>query len=52
MFSLLCGEHMGWAQRQFVYADRHPAAVDCDMPGTGWLIATPSRCVMAPTSTT
>ncbi|MEU9199436.1 hypothetical protein [Streptomyces sp. NPDC048332] len=51
-FSLLCGKHMDWAQQRFVYADRHPATVDCDMPGTGWLIATPSRCVMAPTTTT
>ncbi|MFD3654360.1 hypothetical protein [Streptomyces sp. NPDC058620] len=37
-------------QQQFMYADRHAAAVNCDMPATGWLTATPSRCVLAPTS--
>lgn len=51
-FSLMCDEHMGWVQQQFVYADRHPAVLDCDMPGTGWLPVARSRCVMAPTTTT
>ncbi|MFD9070555.1 hypothetical protein, partial [Streptomyces lasiicapitis] len=46
-FSLLCGPHMAMAERDLVYADRHPSAVACDMPGTGWLHATPSRCVPA-----
>ena len=43
--SLLCGEHMLAAQRDLAYADRHPAEVACDMPGTGWLLETPSRCI-------
>ena len=34
-FSLVCDQHMTEAQRNFVYVDRHPAAVVCDMPGTG-----------------
>ncbi|MFJ9128904.1 hypothetical protein ACIRJS_32865 [Streptomyces sp. NPDC102340] len=49
-FSLLCEEHMGWAQHEFVYIDRHPAEINCDMPGTGWLLADPSRCVPASTN--
>lgn len=48
-FSLVCDEHMTAAQRNFVYVDRHPAAIACDMPGTGWLLAPPSRCVIATT---
>ncbi|MER5892371.1 hypothetical protein [Streptomyces sp. NPDC001876] len=51
-FSLVCDRHLAWVQQQFVYADRHPAVLDCDMPGTGWLTVAPSRCVMAPTTTT
>jgi hypothetical protein len=47
-FSLLCDEHMAAARVQFAYVDRHPAAVICDMPGAGWLVSTPSRCVIAP----
>lgn len=47
-FSLLCGPHMRMAERDLLYADRHRAAVACDMPGTGWTHTTPSRCV--PTS--
>jgi hypothetical protein len=48
-FSLVCDAHMTQAQAQFVYAARHPAEMACDMPGTGWLIADPSRCVIATT---
>lgn len=47
-FSLLCEPHMDAAQRDLVYADRHPAAIACDMPGTGWQLGNPSRCVIAP----
>jgi len=50
-FSLVCDEHMTQAQRTFVYADRHPADVACDMPGTGWEIGDPSRCVLPPEET-
>lgn len=49
-FSLLCDPHMAAAQRDLAYADRHPAALACDTPGTGWLPGNPSRCVIAPTS--
>jgi hypothetical protein len=49
-FSLLCGQHLADVQRHFVYVDRHPAETACDMPGTGWLVAEPSRCVLAPTA--
>ncbi|MEV8124811.1 hypothetical protein AB0P07_11960 [Streptomyces sp. NPDC085944] len=48
-FSLVCDEHMAVIQRDMVYADRHPAELACDMPGTGWLTTDPSRCVMATT---
>ncbi|MFI1677022.1 hypothetical protein [Streptomyces sp. NPDC020607] len=48
-FSLLCAPHMTTVQADFVYVDRHPAAVVCDMPGTGWLLADPSQCVLATT---
>ncbi|MFF6940432.1 hypothetical protein [Streptomyces lavendulae] len=48
-FTLLCDEHLAVINAQSVYADRHPAEVVCDMPGFGWLIATPSRCVIATT---
>lgn len=44
-FSLFCDTHMAMAQHGLVYADRHPADIACDMPGTGWLLATPSKCV-------
>lgn len=44
-FSLLCDRHMAQAQQELVYADRHRAEIDCDMPGTGWLLTEPSRCV-------
>lgn len=47
-FSLVCDEHMTAAQAQFVYIDRHPAAVACNMPGTGWALAEPSYCVIPP----
>jgi hypothetical protein len=40
---------MATVRRGLVYVDRHPAAVACDMPGTGWLVAVPSRCVLATT---
>lgn len=43
--SLLCDEHMRAAQRDLAYADHHPAEVTCDMPGTGWLLESPSRCL-------
>lgn len=49
-FSLLCDPHMADVQQRYVYADRHPAETACDMPGTGWLAAEPSRCVLAPTA--
>ncbi|MFE0651371.1 hypothetical protein ACFVZH_22560 [Streptomyces sp. NPDC059534] len=48
-FSLVCEPHMADVQQDFVYVDRHPAAAACDLPGTGWLVGVPSRCVMAPT---
>lgn len=47
-FSLVCDQHMAQAQRTFVYADRHPADVVCDMPGTGWAQGDPSLCVIPP----
>lgn len=47
--SLLCDEHMAHAQQNLVYVDRHPAAVICDIPGTGWLTGTSSRCVLTTT---
>lgn len=47
-FSLVCELHMSWVQQQFVYIGRHPAAIACDMPGTGWQIADPSFCVIPP----
>jgi len=51
-FSLLCDQHMAQAQRELAYADRHPADHNCDMPGTGWLLAQPSRCVPVDTTET
>ncbi|WP_329047081.1 hypothetical protein [Streptomyces sp. NBC_01422] len=48
--SLLCDEHMAQTRQGLVYTDRHPAAVICDMPGTGWLMSTPSRCVLTTTT--
>jgi hypothetical protein len=48
-FSLFCNEHLAVINQQSVYADRHPAEVICDMPGFGWLLATPSRCVIVTT---
>lgn len=50
-FSLVCDAHMAWAQRTFAYADRHPAAVACDMPGTGWAQRKPSFCTIPPEET-
>ncbi|PJT47815.1 hypothetical protein CWI85_25960 [Streptomyces albidoflavus] len=44
-FSLVCDEHMDEVQEKYVYADRHPAEIACDMPSTGWSLAAPSRCV-------
>lgn len=49
-FSLACDAHMTGMADTHDYVDRHPAEVNCDMPGTGWLIADPSRCVVAPTT--
>ncbi|MFJ4009431.1 hypothetical protein [Streptomyces sp. NPDC090026] len=46
-FSLVCNPHMRWVRERLVYVDRHPAEIACDMPGTGWLLAEPSRCVIA-----
>lgn len=48
-FSLVCDQHMAEVQTHLVYADRHRAEVTCDMPGTGWLLGDPSRCVVAST---
>lgn len=48
-FSLVCDTHMALVRDQFVYADHHPAEVNCNMPGTGWLTGNPSRCVPATT---
>jgi hypothetical protein len=42
---------MAQAQNTFVYADRHPVNVVCDMPGTGWAIEDPSFCVLPPEAT-
>lgn len=50
-FSLICERHMAQAQNTFVYADRHPVNVVCDMPGTGWAIEDPSFCVLPPEAT-
>lgn len=47
-FSLACDGHMTGLASAYHYVDRHPAAPNCDMPGTGWLTANPSRCVIAP----
>lgn len=47
-FSLLCDQHMGAAQRDLAYADRHRSTIACDMPGTGWQTGNPSCCVIAP----
>ncbi len=46
-FSLLCHSHMAMVARDLVYVDRHRADVNCDMPGTGWQLTDPSRCVVA-----
>jgi hypothetical protein len=51
-FTLLCDEHLGTVNSQSVYADRHPAEIACDMPGFGWLIGTPSRCITVTTDDT
>ncbi|MDV5145900.1 hypothetical protein R1T08_17210 [Streptomyces sp. SBC-4] len=51
-FSLVCTQHLTVVQQEYVYVDRHPAEAACDMPGTGWLVAGPSRCVLAPTADT
>jgi hypothetical protein len=47
-FSLHCDTHMAFVQQHMVYADRHPVAVACDMPGTGWLTTDPSLCTLPP----
>lgn len=49
-FSLACDPHMTGLASKYHYVDRHPAEINCAMPGTGWLIADPSRCVIAPTT--
>jgi hypothetical protein len=51
-FTLLCDDHLATINAQSVYADRHPAEIDCDMPGFGWLIGTPSRCITVTISDT
>ena len=51
-FSLVCDDHMTSLTGVYHYVDRHPAEIMCDMPGTGWLNATPSCCVIAPTTDT
>ncbi|MYU24500.1 hypothetical protein [Streptomyces sp. SID8352] len=50
-FSLLCADHMEAAKWLFVYADRHLARADCDMPSTGWWTSDtpPSLCVIVTT---
>jgi hypothetical protein len=48
-FSLLCDGHMTAADKEWVYADRHPAEVICDMPGFAWLTSTPSHCIIVTT---
>ncbi|MFF8034897.1 hypothetical protein [Streptomyces sp. NPDC016626] len=45
-FSLVCGAHMAWVRDRFVYLDRHPATIACDMPGTGWCLGQPSFCTI------
>lgn len=47
-FSLVCDKHMATVQIHFVYIDRHPAGVACNMPGTGWARGEPSYCVIPP----
>ncbi|MFD1274894.1 hypothetical protein [Streptomyces kaempferi] len=47
-FSLACDPHMTGLASDCHFVDRHPAEVNCDMPGTGWLTSNPSRCVIAP----
>lgn len=44
-FSLCCANCLAVIQQTLVYADIHPARTECDVPGTGWLLARPSRCV-------
>ncbi|MEC3993986.1 hypothetical protein VSR01_10695 [Actinacidiphila sp. DG2A-62] len=51
-FSLFCDRHMTQARQELVYADRHAAEINCDMPGTGWLLTDPSRCVPVDTDET
>lgn len=48
-FSLVCGEHMAPLADAYDFVDRHPATIMCAMPGTGWFLGKPSRCVLAPT---
>lgn len=45
-FTLLCDKHMQETERTFVVIDKHPAEINCDMPGTGWMTGIPSKCVM------
>ncbi|MFD5508990.1 hypothetical protein ACFWIB_14605 [Streptomyces sp. NPDC127051] len=44
-FSLVCPNCLTVVQQTLVYVDIHPARTECDVPGTGWLSAKPSRCV-------
>lgn len=45
LFSLVCDAHMDRVRQNLVYVDRHPATVNCDMPGFGWQLGEPSYCV-------
>ncbi|BBC30042.1 hypothetical protein SGFS_013360 [Streptomyces graminofaciens] len=49
-FSLVCDHHHSGVTSSYDYVDSHPAELNCDMPGTGWLSGDPSRCVIAPTA--
>jgi hypothetical protein len=44
-FSLVCQACLPVVQQTLVYVDIHPARVECDVPGTGWLLNRPSHCV-------
>lgn len=50
-FTLVCEPHLAALVPLYDHVDRHPAAIDCDMPGTGWWTfhGEPSRCDIAPT---
>jgi hypothetical protein len=47
--SLACNPHMAWTQERFPYLDRHPATINCDMPGTGWKLGPNSTCTVPDT---